>query len=92
MIRESGMDPAESGLMGIGSTWHCISKHVGPTTGLNPWTLAGIPEPEKPLQLISNSIAEMSRVITFKTNVLMEPRHTAMLVEAARKVFAGLEL
>lgn len=92
MIRESGMDPAESGLMGIGSTWHCISKHVGPTTGLNPWTLAGIPEAKEPLQLISDSIAKMSRVITFKTNVLMEPRHTALLVEAARKVFAGLEL
>jgi hypothetical protein len=89
MAEANKLDLIELGELGIAHTWTCMNERIGPSDKLNAWDLTE-KDYKKSTEVLSKTISKISRVITFKTNVLMKKRHSEMIVSAARKVYKEL--
>lgn len=90
LVRSVGWDPAQSGGMAYADMWRPMIQQQGLSSGFNPWRLS----PESPTAnetSIRSTREKLARVVAFKLNPLIESRHVARMVTAARKVAARLE-
>jgi dTDP-4-amino-4,6-dideoxygalactose transaminase len=90
LVISEGMDPAESGAMAFADTWRPMTLRNGSISNtLNPWKL----NPEAPAcgpEQLTKTRERLSRVMTFKLNPVLEPRHVELMLTAARKVARAL--
>jgi len=91
LVASEGLDSSESGQMAIAHTWRCVTERTGPTPKLNAWKL-GYGEGSRPsaeheaLGIMRQTRDRLSRVVAFKTNVLLEQRHVEGVLRATEKV------
>jgi 8-amino-3,8-dideoxy-alpha-D-manno-octulosonate transaminase len=89
-VQSEGLDLKESGQMGVGHTWHCVTQQIGVTEKLNPWRLAGAAGHRPPPPSLDRTVGRLKKVVALKTNVQMTSEHTALTVKAAAKVAAAM--